>query len=203
MKTCKKIHIPLANFSVHFLTFTRATKLESVHQKKYKGNPFKEEFMNALNQIILEGNVVRQPEKKEFGNVKVCTIPIAVNRRFKNSEGKNTDEVSYFDIATFGKMAESCEKWCPKGRGIRVVGRLKQNNWKDDNGKNHSKIEIIAEHIEFKPFFKKMENSKKSEEDEIKYANSISESKKEKLAMLAEAAAATQTEQENSEEITF
>jgi single-strand DNA-binding protein len=36
-----------------------------------------------------------------------------------------------------------------------VVGRLKQDRWTDADGKGHSRIEIVAEHVEFKPQFKK------------------------------------------------
>lgn len=122
--------------------------------------------MNSLNQIILEGNVVRQPEKHEAKGHKVCTVPIAVNRRYKNSSGENVDEVSYFNISTFGPVADLCEKWCPKGRGIRVVGRLKQSTWKTEDGKNRSQIEIIAEHVEFKPFKKTIEHESDSQEEE-------------------------------------
>ncbi|MBR1911084.1 MAG: single-stranded DNA-binding protein [Treponema sp.] len=106
--------------------------------------------MNALNQIILEGNVVRTPLQKCTPNGKtVCTVPIAVNSKYKNSEGTVTEEVSYFDVDTFGKLAERCAEWCPPGREIRVVGRIKQNRWKDNEGKSHSKVLIIAEHVEF------------------------------------------------------
>ncbi len=170
---------------------------------------FLKKFMNALNQIILEGNVVRQPEKREVKNgIRVCSIPIAVNRRYKSSSGQLTDEVSFFDITAFGNLADSCEKWCPKGRGIRVVGRLKQETWTGEDGKHRSKVFVVAEHIEFKPFFKKSENSKSAEtnDDVPKSADSSkSESKKQKLAMLAEAAAAAQNESEedDSSEITF
>lgn len=106
--------------------------------------------MNALNQIILEGNVVRTPQQKFTPNGKtVCTLPIAVNYKYKNAEGSVTEEVSYFDVEAFGKLAERCSEWCPTGREIRVVGRIKQNRWKDEEGKNHSRVHIIAEHIEF------------------------------------------------------
>ncbi len=162
--------------------------------------------MNALNQIILEGNVVKQPEKKDFSGGKVCKIPIAVNRRYKNASGSTVDEVSYFDIATFGSLADTCEKWCPKGRGIRVVGRLKQSTWKSEDGVNHSKVEVVAEHIEFKPFFKKTDNAN---DDGPKSATStnVSKNKKAKLEALAQAATDTEAENENDsneeEEITF
>lgn len=157
--------------------------------------------MNALNQVIIEGNVVRQPERRTCKNgSSFCAVPIATNRSYKGSDGNYVNDVSYFDISTFGPMAELCEKWCPKGRGIRVVGRLKQSVWKTEEGKNKSKIEIIAEHVEFKPLFKK--NSETSEDEGPASADSKNAtlSKKQKLALLKEAAQAAQNESEDSDE---
>lgn len=163
--------------------------------------------MNQLNQVIIEGNVVKEPEKKILKNGSAfCSIPIAVNRTYKTKEGKFEKEVSFFDIDTFGKFAELCSTLCPKGRGIRVVGRLRQNRWADEDGKNHSKINVMAEHIEFMPVFHKNsegQNVKESEKSQSADAGSSSPSKKQKLAMLAEAAAAAQIEQEKGEEVVF
>ncbi len=151
--------------------------------------------MNSLNQIILEGNVVRQPEKKTLSNGSTfCEISLAVNRAWKNSEGKYENEVSYFDIDTFGNLADACSKWCPKGRGIRVVGRLKQDRWQDKTGNKFNKIKIMAEHIEFKPMPKKTEDSG----PDSATAGNPPLTKKQKLAMLAEAAVAAQQEAEEA-----
>jgi len=38
---------------------------------------------------------------------------------------------------------------------VRVVGRLKQDRWSDPDGKPHSRVLVIAEHVEFKPQIKK------------------------------------------------
>lgn len=120
--------------------------------------------MNQLNSIILEGNVVKQAELSEPTNgFKVCRFPIAVNRFSKNNNGESVEEVSFFDVEAYGKMAENCEKNTSKGRGIRVVGRLKQNRWKDSDGKNVSRVLVVAEHIEYKPKFSKSDDA---EEDE-------------------------------------
>ncbi len=114
--------------------------------------------MNQLNSIIVEGNVVRAPEfSKTSTGIKVCKVPIAVNRFYKNQSGEGVNEVSYFDVESYKNMADACEKNCEKGRGLRVVGRLKQNRWKTADGKTTSKIMIVAEHIEFKPKFSKKE----------------------------------------------
>ena len=121
--------------------------------------------MNQLNSLIIEGNITRKPEEKVTANgYKVCIIPIAVNRFYKNIKGDGVSEVSYFDIEVFGKMAENCLEKCEIGRGSRVVGRLKQNRWKNNDGKSHSKISIIAEHIEFKKMLTHTENEKDAKE---------------------------------------
>jgi len=157
--------------------------------------------MNALNQIILEGNLTREVTVKDFQNGgKVCTLPIAVNRRYKTSDGNYAEDVSYFEIDAYGNLADACAQWCPKGRGIRVVGRLKQNRWTDEEGKAHSKVKVIAEHIEFKPMPKKAEGAPAEEpHPNTAYAGNPDADKKEKLAQFAEAALAAQSEGDNPE----
>ncbi len=112
--------------------------------------------MNQLNSLIIEGNVTRAPEFREPADgFKVCTIPLAVNRFYKNKNGEGVNEVSYFNVETYGKMAEICMSKCEKGRGLRVVGRLKQDRWVNSEGKKTSRISIIAEHVEFKKLLTK------------------------------------------------
>jgi single-strand DNA-binding protein len=80
----------------------------------------------------------------------VCKFSVACNRFFKQGE-ETQKEVSYFDISCWTRLAEVCGEYLKKGRGVRVVGRLKQDRWTDADGKGHSKISIVAEHVEFKP----------------------------------------------------
>lgn len=119
--------------------------------------------MNNLNSTILEGNAVRKPELKKTVNGKdLCIFSIAVGRSYKNSKGGYDNEVSYFDVETYGKLAEFCANATEKGRGIRVVGRLKQHRWKNTDGKSSSKIYVVAEHVEFKPLKKNNSAENKS-----------------------------------------
>jgi single-strand DNA-binding protein len=63
--------------------------------------------------------------------------------------------VSYFDVTTWSRLAEVCGEYLKKGRGVRVVGRLKQDRWTSPEGQGRSKVSIVAEHVEFKPQMKK------------------------------------------------
>ena len=111
--------------------------------------------MNNLNSILIEGNLVRDPMLRSTPKgTQVCTMSLASNRFFKQESGFEK-EVSFFEVETWARLAEACYNKGRKGRGVRVVGRLKQDRWTGPDGKPHSKISIIAEHVEFRPEFKK------------------------------------------------
>jgi single-strand DNA-binding protein len=111
------------------------------------------EDMNNLNSILIEGNLVRDPEIHYTAKgTPVCTFSIASNRYFKQDSGMEK-EVSYFNVETWSQLAESANNLGHKGRGVRVVGRLKQERWSDREGKAQSKVVIVAEHVEFRPDF--------------------------------------------------
>ena len=111
--------------------------------------------MNSLNSIIIEGNLTRDPMVNVTPKgTKVCNFAVATNRFYRKDDGKEK-EVSYFDVEAWQQEAERCEKVLEKGRGVRVVGRLKQDRWVDTEGRNRSKIKIVADHVEFRPKFRK------------------------------------------------
>ncbi len=105
--------------------------------------------MNNLNSVILEGNLVKDPEGRLTPKgTPVCLFTLASNRSYK-LDGVRQDEVSYIDIEVWGKIAESCEKHLRKGRGARIVGRLKQDRWTDSQGGQHYRVKIVGEHVDF------------------------------------------------------
>jgi single-strand DNA-binding protein len=121
--------------------------------------------MNSLNSLLIEGNVVRDAVVKETprGSL-VCSFSIASNRYFKQGD-EYEQETSFFDVETWSKLAESCAKNCLKGRGVRIVGRLKQERWTGTDGKNYAKVKLVADHVEFKPQFKGRPGEEKNSVD--------------------------------------
>ena len=106
--------------------------------------------MNHLNSVIIEGDLVQDPELSYTAmRGSVCKLRISCSRFFK-IDTEYQKEVSFFEITVRDKQAEVCSKHLKKGRGIRVVGRLKEERWQNVNGA-HSRVFIVAEHVEFKP----------------------------------------------------
>ena len=107
--------------------------------------------MNNLNSVLLEGNLCRDPDLRFTPKgTPVCTLVVASNRSYKVEEERQ-EEVSFIETTAWGKLATVCSDYLKKGRGVRVVGRLKQDRWQDGDGNARSKVMIVAEHVEFQP----------------------------------------------------
>jgi single-strand DNA-binding protein len=107
--------------------------------------------MNHLNSVLIEGDLARDPVKRVTKEGKdVCNFTIASSRQYKGENGALEKETCFFDVTAWGKLVENCVRLGRKGLGARVVGRLHQERWTDDNGRQHSKVIIVAEHIELR-----------------------------------------------------
>ncbi len=80
-----------------------------------------------------------------------------------NDEKK--EEVSFVDVEAWRNEAEECAKKLQKGRGVRVIGRLKQDRWEDPEGNPRSKLKIVAEHVYIKNIPRPAEGDKEKKDD--------------------------------------
>lgn len=111
--------------------------------------------MNDLNSILLEGNLTRDPVLTTTPNgASVCNFTVASHAEYKKNNEYHKD-TSFFDVEAWSKLGENCAEYLEKGRGVRVVGRLKQDRWKDGEGQSRSRVKLVAEHVEFRPVRKK------------------------------------------------
>jgi single-strand DNA-binding protein len=146
--------------------------------------------MNSLNSILIEGNLTRDPVVGETPKgTTVCNFRVASNRFYKQNQ-ETQKEVSYFDVETWSRLADRCGEYLEKGRGVRVVGRLREDRWSDAEGNPRSRIKIVAEHVEFKPRFRKAEG------DELGVEKSAAEGEDEAaIGVAAGEAMAAQTDE--------
>lgn len=96
-----------------------------------------------LNQIIIVGRLVQDPEIKELENgVKTSYITLAVSRSWKNADG--IYETDFIPCLLYKGIAENTAEYCKKGDVIGVKGRIQT---KQEETKNI--IEIVAERVTF------------------------------------------------------
>lgn len=105
---------------------------------------------SSFNRVILAGNMTRDPEARALPSGQPLTkFSLAVNRAYTTKEGEKREEVTYVDIESYGKQAEIIAKYCGKGSGILVEGRLKLDQWEDKKtGEKRSKLGIFGENLQ-------------------------------------------------------
>jgi single-strand DNA-binding protein len=73
----------------------------------------------------------------------VCPFLLASSRFFKQDE-ETQKVVSFFEVTTWTRLAEVCGESLSEGCGVRVVGRLKQDQWAGPEGQSRPKVSIVA-----------------------------------------------------------
>jgi single-strand DNA-binding protein len=104
--------------------------------------------MANFNQVLLIGNITRQPEIRFTPKgVAVTQITIAVNRKWKDASTEaEKEEVTFVECTAFGRIAEVIAETHKKGDPIFVAGRLRTESWEDkQSGQKRSKLSVILD----------------------------------------------------------
>ncbi len=100
------------------------------------------------NKVILVGNLTRDIELRYMqSGTAIANTAIATSRKF-TSNGEKKEEVMFIDITFFGRSGEIANQYLRKGSKILVEGRLKFDQWVDQNGQKRSKHSINVENMQ-------------------------------------------------------
>jgi single-strand DNA-binding protein len=99
----------------------------------------------SFNRVVLAGNLTRDPELR-FTNdgIPVCSFGLAVNRVRSRSE-----EVDFFDISAWRELGETIANYKKKGDPILLEGRLQYRTWEAQDGSKRSKVDVVADNVQF------------------------------------------------------
>ena len=101
-----------------------------------------------FNKIVLVGHLTRDIELRYTqSGAAIGSAGIAVTRKYTLNDEKR-EETCFIDITFFGKQAEIANQYLGKGSKLLVEGRLKFDQWTDNNGQNRSKHTISVENME-------------------------------------------------------
>jgi single-strand DNA-binding protein len=106
--------------------------------------------MSSFNKVILMGNLTRDVEVRNIGGGKsVANIGLAVNRTYTTKEGEKKDETAFVDCTAWGRTGEVMAQYLAKGRSVLIEGRLKLDQWVDEDGNRRSKLGVVVESFQF------------------------------------------------------
>src|SRR3954469_24568409 len=103
----------------------------------------------SFNQVILMGNLTRDPELRTTPNgTSVCSFSLALNRSYKGADGNWQEATDYIDVVAWGPLGERVSQYLSKGRPCLVNGRLQSRSWEQD-GQKRNKVEVNAQDVTF------------------------------------------------------
>ena len=105
-----------------------------------------------FNKVFLAGNLTRDPELRVAGSSSVVTLGIASNRTYTRTGSQEKEqETTFVDVDVWGRQAETCNQYLNKGSGVLIEGRLKLDQWQDNDGNKRNKLKVVAERVNFMP----------------------------------------------------
>jgi len=99
----------------------------------------------GLNKVMIIGHLARDPEMRHTPSGKsVTTFSVGTVRTWNTADGEKHTETEWFNIVTWGNLAEICSQHLSKGQQVYIEGRLQTRKWEDTEGTKHTTIEIVA-----------------------------------------------------------
>ena len=103
-----------------------------------------------LNKVILAGRLVADPELKQTQTgAAVCSLRIAVNRRYTSRDSQQQPETDFFNVTAWQNNAEFIAKYFRKGSAICICGRIQNRSWTDQQGQKRYATDIIVDEANF------------------------------------------------------
>jgi single-strand DNA-binding protein len=99
----------------------------------------------GLNKVMIIGNLGRDPEiRYTSGGKPVTTFSVATSRSWVTSDGERREATEWFNVVAWGNLAEICNQYLRKASRVYVDGHLQTRNWEDQDGRRHSRTELVA-----------------------------------------------------------
>ena len=102
-----------------------------------------------MNKVVLMGRLTRDVEARyTTGDNGTCVAryTLAVERRFKSSDGQEAD---FINCVAFGKAGEFAEKYLHRGTKVVVSGRIQTGSYTNKDGQKVYTTEVVVEEQEF------------------------------------------------------
>ena len=106
--------------------------------------------MSTCNRVFLMGNLTRDPEVRYTpSGTAVGDLGLAVNETYKNKAGETVESTVFVDVEVWARQAETCAEYLYKGSSVFVEGRLKLDQWENQQGEKRSKLRVRADRVQF------------------------------------------------------
>jgi len=101
--------------------------------------------MTGVNKVILIGNLGRDPEVRYTpSGTAVANFSLATTETWTNKDGEKQSHTEWHRIVAWRRLGEICGEYLSKGKQVYIEGRIRTNEWEDQEGNKRRTTEIEA-----------------------------------------------------------
>ena len=109
----------------------------------------------SYQKVIIVGNLGRDPEMRYMSDgTPVTNFSVATTRKWKNPDGSQSEETTWFRVAAWRRQAEIAAQYLSKGSPVMVEGRMTPDKatggpriWTGQDGTPLAIFEILADRV--------------------------------------------------------
>ncbi len=99
----------------------------------------------CLNHVMVIGNLGRDPEMRYTPDGQAVTsFGLAATRSWNSANGGRHNSTEWFNVVSWGSLAEICNQYLAKGRRVYIEGELRTRGWDQPDGQKHFRTELVA-----------------------------------------------------------
>jgi single-strand DNA-binding protein len=107
--------------------------------------------------LVIIGNLGKDPDMRYLPDGRPVTrLNVATNNTYKDANGQQVKETTWFQVSVFGKQAEACAQYLQKGKSVLVEGRLRPDKttggprlYDKQDGSKGASFEVTALTVRF------------------------------------------------------
>ncbi len=106
--------------------------------------------MANMNRCELMGRVTTDPKLETMGSgaTPFVSLRIAVNRKYRDAQAVQRDEVTFAQVELWGAAANYAQQHLRKGSAVHIEGRLRWAQWEGKDGLKHSTVKVVCEKLQ-------------------------------------------------------
>lgn len=102
----------------------------------------------SLPVMTIVGRLTRDPELRFTPSGKpVCSFGLAASDRTKDGDAWVDRDTTFFDVVVWDRLGENVADQCHKGEEVVVVGKMRQREYENKEGRTVRVFEVVASHV--------------------------------------------------------